>query len=178
MCDYSKVKIYLQAYVLSQIKIYNRDSEKILNNSYLEASCSHQLFHMVWKQTRVPSLSNMTSPGLNSGSDDNLAPDSRTEGDTADACLLCSPASTLLPPTLAACKAACKVDPPWWGLEQPGAEMSQLVIIIWWSTNLATMFGSQLIVTCCCCCYEYVLNIWIRIENWTLTEERLQHMTI
>ena len=31
---------------------------------YLEASCSHHEFHMVWKQTRVPSLSKMTRPGL------------------------------------------------------------------------------------------------------------------
>ena len=29
------------------------------------ASSSHQLFHMVWKHTRVPSLSKMTALGSN-----------------------------------------------------------------------------------------------------------------
>ena len=49
---------------------------------YLEASCSHHEFHMVWKQTRVPSLSKMTRPGLKALSCARSAWLSRMEGDT------------------------------------------------------------------------------------------------
>ena len=51
---------------------------------YLVASCSHQLFHIVWKQTRVPSLSNITRPGLKAAILASEAWLSSMDGDTTE----------------------------------------------------------------------------------------------
>ena len=48
---------------------------------YLLASSSHQLFHIVWKHTRVPSLSNITTLGWNM---EDCRVDSDIEGENTD----------------------------------------------------------------------------------------------